>query len=87
MTFHVCQRLRLVSKNCLNKLHVYCKKMVSQNKHEKTQYLLISRNGKQPKCKLHFVDNIVKQTNEYCYLGVMNDNSMWFIFIRHENVI
>ena len=25
-------------------------------------------NGKQPKCKLHFGDNIV---NQYCYLGVM----------------
>ena len=45
--------------------------MVSPNKYEKTQYLVINRNGKQPKCKLHFGDNIVKQTNEYCYLGVM----------------
>ena len=38
---------------------------------KKTQYLVINRNGKQPKCNLHFGDNIVKQTNEYCYLGVM----------------
>ena len=45
--------------------------MVSPNKHEKTQYLVINSNCKQPKCKLHFEDNIVKQTNEYCYLGLM----------------
>ena len=38
---------------------------------KKTQYLVINRNSKQPKCNLHFGDNIVKQTNEYCYLGVM----------------
>ena len=36
-----------------------------------TQYLVINRNGKQPKCNIHSGDNIVKQTNEYCYLGVM----------------
>ena len=57
--------------NCLNKLHVYCKKWCLLINMKKTHYLVINRNGKQPKCKLHFGDNIVKQTNEYCYLGVM----------------
>ena len=33
--------------------------------------MVINRNGKQPKCKLHFGAKIVKQTNEYCYLGVV----------------
>ena len=45
--------------------------MVSPNKHEKTQYLVINRNGTQLKCKLYFGDEIVKQTNEYCYLCIM----------------
>ena len=45
--------------------------MVSSNKHEKTRYLAINRNGKQPKFELYFGDKIVKQANEYCYLGVM----------------
>ena len=36
-----------------------------------THYLVINRNGKEPKCKLYFGDKIVKQTNKYCYLGVM----------------
>ena len=54
--------------NCLNKLHVYCKKWCLQITMKKTQYLVINRNGKQQKCKRHFGDNIVKQTNEYCYL-------------------
>ena len=57
--------------NCPNKLHVYCKKWCLKINMKKTQYLVINRNGKQPKCNLHFGDNIVKQTNEYCYLGVM----------------
>ena len=57
--------------NCLNKLHVYCKKWCLKINMKKTQYLVINRNGKQPKCNLHFGDNIVKQTNECCYLGVM----------------
>ena len=57
--------------NCLNKLHVCCKKWCLQINMKKTQYLVINRNGKQPKCKLYFGDKIVKQTNEYCYLGVM----------------
>ena len=45
--------------------------MVSQINMKKTRYLVINRNGKQPKCNLHFGDNIVKQINEYCHLGVM----------------
>ena len=57
--------------NCLNKLYVYCRKWCLQISMKKIQYLVINRNGKQLKCKLHFGDNIVKQTNEYCYLGVM----------------
>ena len=50
--------------NCLNKLHVYCKKWYLKINMKKTQYLVINRNGKQPKCNLHFGDNIVKQTND-----------------------
>ena len=57
--------------NCLNKLHVYCKKWYLKINMKNTQYLVINRNGKQLKCNLHFGDNIVKQTNEYCCLGVM----------------
>ena len=57
--------------NCLNKLHVYCKKWCLQIHMNRTQYFVINRNGKQPKCKLYSRDKIVKQTNEYCYLGVM----------------
>ena len=57
--------------NCLYKLYVYCKKWRLKIKMKKTQYLVINRNGKQPKCNLHFGDNIMKQTNEYCYLSVM----------------
>ena len=47
------------------------KKWCLQINMKKTQYLVVNRNGKQPKCKLYFGENIVKQTNEYCYLGVM----------------
>ena len=57
--------------NCLNKLYVYCKKWCLQINMKKTQYLVINRNGKHPKCKLHFGYKIVKQTDEYYYLGVM----------------
>ena len=57
--------------NCLDKLHVYCKKWCLQINMKKTQYLVINRNGKQPMRKLHFGDMIVMQTNEYRYLGVM----------------
>ena len=57
--------------NYLSKLRVYHKKWCLQINMKKTQYLVINRNGKQPKCKLHFGDNIVKQTNECCYLSVM----------------
>ena len=46
--------------NCLNKLHVYCKKWCLKINMKKTQYLVINRNGKQQKCNLHFGDNIVK---------------------------
>ena len=38
--------------NCVNKLHVYCKKLCLQINMKKTQYLVTNRNGKQPKCKL-----------------------------------
>ena len=57
--------------NCFNKLHVYYKKWCLQINMKKTQYLVINRNGKQPKCKLYFGDRIVKQTNGYCYLGLI----------------
>ena len=57
--------------NCFNKLHVYCKKWCLKINMKKIQFLVINKNGKQPKCNLHFGDNIVKQTNEYCYLGEM----------------
>ena len=42
---------------------------------KKTQYLAINSNGKQPEYKLYFRDKIVKQTNEYCYIGVMITSS------------
>ena len=38
---------------------------------KKPQCLVINRNGKQPKFIIYFGDKIVKQTNEYCCIGVM----------------
>ena len=58
-------------KTCLNKLHVYCKKWCFQINTKKTQYLVINKNGEQPRCGLYFRDKIVKQANEYYYLGAM----------------
>ena len=57
--------------NCLNKLHVYCRKWclkINMKRHNTWQLIGMANNRS---VIFIFGDSIVKQTNEYCYLGVM----------------